>query len=90
MAVDSDGEGRGGKQPIRSFVSFVTFFAGTGMLFLGTNPDFIIDENRTLTVDLPEFGPVTLDQHNLASIAILIALGLGVVSYFAAPNTTRR
>ncbi len=72
----------------RDLVSRGALYIGGGLLLIGTNPDFIIDKDRTLTVDFGEFS-TELDQTELSVAFILVAALFGALCVAVAPDSKK-
>lgn len=69
----------------RDLVSRCSLYIGGGLLLIGTNPNVIIDKDRTLSVDFGEYS-TELDQAELANIFIGVAFLFGLLCYLVAPD----
>lgn len=79
MTVDTGGHEGPGGHPVRWVVSRAGLTLAIVSLFFASNPDWIIDSDRTISVDTDYTDPVELNQKQLSYVAMaLCAFGLGV------------
>ncbi len=73
-------------QPVRTFFSSLSYYIGFGFFLLGAQPQFIISEDRTYTVDVPEHGLVELNQQDLGMSALGIAAVFTIAAILLSPR----